>query len=948
MSLQRLNPAPSNPSSKPASTSHTRPRRHPNQPPKQTQNTLWGFIRKAMIPAPTPPTPTTQPEPLDTPISQTPLPTPEYTPRSNLEPRTHNHIAHQLPLCPSKKNEAWGDVHRYNNPHDCFRVVSKNVSTLNPQSLDMTAIATELQQINASAFLAQETNTAWKPSTTLAIHAQCHRVQRHFKLATSSSQDSNEGRFQPGGTLALVWGKWASRVIGWGHDELLGRWSYLEFVGQRGMRLIIVSAYRVCPQPFDATTTTSTVQQTRLLLRQGVSNPNPRKQFISDLILQVREWRSQNKEVLIGLDANENTDSPNAHIAKLFDDTDLIDLHQHRFPAQPKPATHQRGSHPIDLLIGSPLLVTALQYAWILPFGEPAMIKGDHRLLGLDFSPTILFGSTTETPSVTLLRGVNSKHDQQVQHFCKRVICQCNQNNLEERTAQLLGKTHLTEIDIAELEAIDQTLTKILLKADRQCRPLSQAPWSPTLRTAYMAHRYWALKLTSKRTERDLSTALTAIASRIDPNLTTQDPTRSLSSHLRQAQKRLKQAKREADQLRKAHLEAILNQALAAKHQKKSNALKYLIRAEHNRRCYVRFRRHTKPKASGGLAFVTFTNDTGEKQTLLERTELEDTLLEYSRTHFAGAEGSKFTQEPLNQLLLYDGLTPFGDCITQGKEIDTLHHFDEPTAAVLKHLKCKAPPPETNSPRLNYSTLIEGIKKWPESMTTSPSGRHLGIYKTLAKHVVEKDDKTTLPPSPAEGLTQGRDVIYLIFNLMSIAIAHTYPLERWRNAWTIFIEKEMGNPDLNRLRCIMLFEADWQLLLKWYSSYGFLPRTEEAGTLATEQGGGRKGRSAIDQATQQVVETELVHLNQRTHIDMYLDLRTCFDLMVEACHNLACRQHGAADEYLQLHAKMHQLMWYFERHKFGVSAAYNTFAQHPMAWCRSRCSQRGTQIHCTL
>jgi len=60
----------------------------------------------------------------------------------------------------------------------------------------------------------------------------------------------------------LAWGKWASRVIGWGQDKLLGRWSYLEFVGQHGMCLIIVSAYRVCRQPFDATTTTSTAQQT--------------------------------------------------------------------------------------------------------------------------------------------------------------------------------------------------------------------------------------------------------------------------------------------------------------------------------------------------------------------------------------------------------------------------------------------------------------------------------------------------------------------------------------------------------------------------------------------------------------------------------------------------------------------------------------------------------------
>jgi len=53
---------------------------------------------------------------------------------------------------------------------------------------------------------------------------------------------------------------------------------------------------------------------------------------------------------------------------------------------------------------------------------------------------------------------------------------------------------------------------------------------------------------------------------------------------------------------------------------------------------------------------------------------------------------------------------------------------------------------------------------------------------------------------------------------MSLALQHTYTLEWWKTVWTLFIEKELGNPDLNWLCCIMLFEADWQLLLKWHSS----------------------------------------------------------------------------------------------------------------------------------
>jgi len=308
-------------------------------------------------------------------------------------------------------NKPWGDHKQYYQLHDGFRVLSKNVNTLQPQSLDMTAMAVKLQHSSASIFMIQETNTTWKPSALLFIHMQCSHIHQHIKLATSSSQDNTKVKHHPGGTLTAALGKWASQVIDSGTDTMLGRWSYLELVGQKGMRLIVASTYRVCPQQFNATTMTATAQQTQLLLQQGVCNLNPCQQFISDLIQQIQQWCMQNKEVLIGMDVNKNIDDPNSKIAHVFDETDLIDLHHHRYPTKAKPATQQRGSKPIDMMIGSPLIAEALMHAWILPFGDPPMIKGDHRLLGLDFAPLILFGSNTSTPLPGLIHGVNSCND---------------------------------------------------------------------------------------------------------------------------------------------------------------------------------------------------------------------------------------------------------------------------------------------------------------------------------------------------------------------------------------------------------------------------------------------------------------------------------------------------------------------------------------------------------
>jgi len=221
-------------------------------------------------------------------------------------------------------------------------------------------------------------------------------------------------------------------------------------------------------------------------------------------------------------------------------------------------------------------------------------------------------------------------------------------------------------------------------------------------------------------------------------------------------------------------------------------------------------------------------------------------------------------------------------------------------------------------------------------MTMSPSGWHLGIYKALRKHVKKKEKKntdtlpeTTTDPPTELTITQGHDILYAIFDIMLLAICHEYPFQQWKTVWMLFTKKELGNLHLNQLRCIMIFEADWQLLLKWHLSYRFLPKTKTAGTLVYAQGGGHKGHSAIDQAAQQIIKTEVIHLHQNTTINLYLDLRQCFDMMVKACHNLACHRHGAEDAYLKLHEKMHKAMKYYVCHKFAVSKDCNTSKSHP-------------------
>jgi len=112
---------------------------------------------------------------------------------------------------------------------------------------------------------------------------------------------------------------------------------------------------------------------------------------------------------------------------------------------------------------------------------------------------------------------------------------------------------------------------------------------------------------------------------------------------------------------------------------------------------------------------------------------MEDHLLEHGRKHFQQAHGTPFTQPPLSQLLDFSSITPFGDLIFNGQPIPDEIDLSPATRLLLTH-QCRLLPSDANFTHpLKYDTLMDRFCKWPEWTTTSPSGRHLGIYKSLLK-----------------------------------------------------------------------------------------------------------------------------------------------------------------------------------------------------------------------
>ena len=95
------------------------------------------------------------------------------------------------------------------------------------------------------------------------------------------------------------------------------------------------------------------------------------------------------------------------------------------------------------------------------------------------------------------------------------------------------------------------------------------------------------------------------------------------------------------------------------------------------------------------------------------------------------------------------------------------------------------------------------------TLTTSPSGRHLGHYKSLFTVIdrsLECDDRKELKE------IQER-IAGCYVAILNYAIRHNYSYKRWKQILNFMIYKEQGNVKINRLRVIHIYEADYNFLI---------------------------------------------------------------------------------------------------------------------------------------
>ena len=331
-------------------------------------------------------------------------------------------------------------------------------------------------------------------------------------------------------------------------------------------------------------------------------------------------------------------------------------------------------------------------------------------------------------------------------------------------------------------------------------------------------------------------------------------------------------------------------------------------------------------------------------------TEVLRLLQERNRAHFGQAFGTPFTVPPLSTELGFDGVTATGQEILEGK-YDTSPH-SESVRLLLQHLQhVDEIHQHEGRPTITKDEFIGKLKVWSESTTTSPSGMHLGHYKSLlAKHSYSSDlfdDELTpeLQEQRDELNSKQQDLFDLHLTMLNYALARGYSYQRWRTIANTILFKDKDNVRLDRTRVIHIYEADFNLALgiKWRN---VMHKAEDSKAINDGQHGSRAKRCAPDPVFIEEIQYEIARATRKPLIMTSYDAKACYDRIIVNLAMLISLKHGLPFEVAKSYASTLEFAEYLVRTELGLSETgyrheeafpiYGTgqgSANSPAIWC---------------
>jgi endonuclease/exonuclease/phosphatase family metal-dependent hydrolase len=822
---------------------------------------------------------------------------------------------------------------------DGLRIWSNNINTLS-LSNDMASfreLCDRLNTHNVDVIALQEINL---DTTQYQVTQKILRILKEtfgaVKLVTASTPVQKDTTWKPGGVLLAVVGSCSHRVTSTQRDPI-GRWCSITLACRNKQSIRIYSAYQ-CVDVRHSGENTYYTQLWRLLRDTGERFPIPRKRFISDLRAELISVQRADTTFIVLGDFNETIGTDPDLMASICSSIGLSEAVEHLHPAAENIPTYNRGRRRLDYCLVSHSLLPAIAAAGLNQFHE--ISSSDHRALFLDLHMGQLFRLATPIVSPSL-RHINSD-SASAQRFVDLAYDHLIHNDTFNKYSNFAQHVNSTQNPHVLANSIDDQITKSLLSAEKKIARPPRPPWSEKLHKASLQVRLWKIAKSGNLNELDITTQLENAASDAkfyDPIPTGFD---DINFRLKEAQRTLNEIRRNAADERQAFLQTLKERTALRKTPKDTEAhkaLKCIERQIHSRQQFHKIRYALDPPNHQTLTKILVTKTEvyvnprsgghleRETTALVDtRAELEAAILSRNQKHFAKAKGTPFTVLPLTHLGSHQDFdmqqTPDDDPLTLPPG-----SFSE-TATVMTILnEASLHPPPHWPAAITFDDFIKGFLKWKESTSTSPSGRHLGIYKTLVTVYLNSsgefdavDDGSQATKYKAEG------ILGLIYGLATTAARLGFYLQRWTKVINVMIYKEPGNFNLDKLRVIHLFEADFNLTVGILFGRRAMYHARDNDLLHDGQGG-RLGSECMDVTFTKVLHITMSHLTKTPLGIFESDAEACFDRIVMLMAFMSFKSLGAPSKPLQMWEQTLCHVRHSLRTGFGESENYYDYSE---------------------
>ena len=673
-----------------------------------------------------------------------------------------------------------------------------------------------LQMLQVDIAGLAETNTCWQhPHLRDDFQTLTRKQYRQSKVVFGSPSQSvdeipSSESFQAGGNVTLLNGGLVSRVSG--QDILdpsgLGRWNGVTLEGKSGQKLSILTAYRVCKGSLKSASLGSAfAREHQYFATPSQSTVNPRRFFIQDIQSAIQTLQDQGHSVILMLDANSTLESDN-QFQEFISACDLYDLHS----TDPAMSTFiGSADRRIDFIFGSRMVIQHLLRSGTLSYHEGP--QSDHRSLFVDLNLDFL-QVPAETVGPNRSRSLHTGNPESVITYNAALLKYYSEHRMVERIDELYANYK----DMPTRETVRTLLTKwdndqgrAMEMSERQLStPPKKCKWSPVLRNLAKIRLYWKLRLREVGKHADYSQTFQRWQSQIqqhDPSFEFPSVMETLSAeHIRiefnKASEAFRRCQKASTPMRMKCYEDLLehymddsNPNTIAESRRKAKIVRNTIEGEVIRTKFRDIRRVVKPTAMSSISRVLIPrlSNPDERnppedaysllqsrdpddviwETIAERDQIERHLLEYNKASFRAASESPCGHGVIQDALTFSSLSPTSINLLEG---ETPHEWQIDNEILKAFLASFATPDIVKQTgeiptEITAEDVQYGFKHWRETTTTSPSGRHLGHYRSLIQHPV---------------------LLECFVKFMNIAIQSGIAIPRWSRAINVIIEKDIG------------------------------------------------------------------------------------------------------------------------------------------------------------